>query len=177
MKDFTNYIPPSWDELFMGKVYEIARKSKDPKTKIGAVLVKTGKSPHAPLEGFNGICVGVKDLQERLERPEKYHWMEHAERNVMYMAAKFGISTYDGTLYTQGLPCTDCMRAIINCGLTEVVLHKQWEDISRKIIDTSYWRNNYFRSSIMAEESGIAIRFVDCVLGKIGYLDGKSFSV
>lgn len=174
MKEFENYIPPTWDELFMGKVYEIARKSKDPRTKVGAVLVKNG---YAPLEGFNGICRGVEDLSERMVRPEKYHWMEHAERNVINMAAKFGIPTECGMLYTQGIPCTDCIRGIINCGIKEIVLHKQWEDISVKITNKGTWRDHYFRSEIMAAEAKILIRYLDCKLGKVGYLDGKSFEV
>ncbi len=66
MIEFDNYQPPSWDVLFMRRVYEIASKSKDPRTKIGAVLVQNG---HAPLEGFNGIPIGVQDLPERMIKP------------------------------------------------------------------------------------------------------------
>ena len=172
--EFVNYKPPTWDELFMGKVYEIARKSKDPRTKIGAVLVKNS---HAPLEGFNGIPKGVKDSPERMERPEKYHWMEHAERNVIDMAAKFGISTDGGILYTQGMPCVDCARPIVNCGIKEVVLHQQWEDVSTKLIVGRPWAEHYWRSKTMFDEAGISVRYVDVVLGKIGYLDGKKFNV
>jgi dCMP deaminase len=174
MKEFKDYIPPTWDQIFMGKVYEIASKSKDPRTKIGAVLVKHG---HAPLEGFNGIPKGVMDLPERMERPEKYHWMEHAERNVINMAAKFGISTDEGILYTQGLPCVDCARGVVNCGVKKVVLHKQWEDVSTQIITGRPWAEHYHRSKIMFDEAGITVRYLDCVLGKLGYLDGKVFDV
>lgn len=175
MKEFENYIPPTWDELFMGKVYEIARKSKDPRTKVGAVLVKNG---YAPLEGFNGICRGVEDLSERMVRPEKYHWMEHAERNVINMAAKFGIPTECGMLYTQGMPCVDCARGVVNCGIVEIVLHKQWEDISTQITTVGRpWAEHYYRSKQMFNEAGITIRYLDAVLGKKGYLDGKEFDV
>ncbi len=159
----------------MGEVYEIARKSKDPRTKIGAVLVKKG---HSPLRGFNGIPKGVADLPDRMERPEKYHWMEHAERNVLYMAAKFGISTEGGVLFTQGMPCVDCARGIVNSSISEVVLHKQWEDNSRKISTIERpWAEHYWRSSSMFIEAGIKIRIIDIVLGKKGYLDGKEFDV
>lgn len=173
MKEFSEYTPPTWDELFMGKVYEIANKSKDPRTKIGAVLVKDG---HAPLEGFNGICKGVTDLPERMKSPEKFNWMEHAERNIINMAAKFGISTDGGTLFTQGMPCVDCTRGIVNSGIREVVLHKQWEDISFKIISGT-WEERYYRSKVMFDESGVRIRYINVVLRKTGYLDGYSFEV
>lgn len=174
MKEFTDYKPPTWDELFMGKVYEIARKSKDPRTKIGAVLVQKG---HAPLEGFNGIPKGVDDLSERMERPEKYHWMEHAERNIINMAAKLGIPTSGGILYTQGLPCVDCARGVVNSGILEVVLHQQWEDISTKIIIGRPWAEHYWRSKQMFDECGIKVRYLNAILGKLGYLDGKMFDV
>ena len=174
LKEFKDYSPPSWDELFMGKVYEIARKSKDPRTKIGAVLVKHG---HSPLEGFNGICKGVYDTNDRLQRPEKYHWIEHAERNIINMAARFGISTDDGVLYTQGMPCVDCIKGIINSGIKEIVLHKQWEDISIEIKNSGTWRDHYYRTEIMCSESNVKIRYLDAVLNKIGYLDGKEVNV
>lgn len=174
MKEFKNYQPPTWDELFMGKVYEIAKKSKDPRTKIGAVLIQNG---HAPLEGFNGIPKGVLDLPERMERPEKYHWMEHAERNVINMAAKFGISANGGILYTQGMPCVDCARGVVNSGIKEVVLHQQWEDISTKLITGRPWAEHYWRSKVMFEECGVKVRYLNAVLDKFGYLDGNVFEV
>lgn len=174
IKEFKDYIPPSWDVLFMRKVYEIASKSKDPRTKIGAVLVIDKQDP---LSGYNGIPRHVKDLPARMERPEKYNWMEHAERNIINMAAKKGISTDGGTLYTQGIPCSDCMRGVINCGIIEIVLHKQWEDISTKITNKGTWRDFYHVSSTMANEAGIKIRILDQVIDKLGYLDGKVFKV
>ena len=174
MEEFKNYKPPSHDELFMGKVYEIARKSKDPRTKIGAILVIDG---HAPLEGYNGIPKGVMDLPERLQRPEKYSWIEHGERNILNMAAKFGIKTVGGTLFTQGLPCVDCARGIINCEIKNIVLHKQWEDVSTKLTNGRTWMEHYHKSKIMFDESGVSVRFFDGVVGKIGYLDGMKFDV
>ncbi len=169
--EFTEYKPPSWDELFMRMVYTIASKSKDPRTKIGAVVVK---GRHAPLQGFNGIPAGVSDVvPERFERPEKYHWMEHAERNVINMAARLGISTEGGTLYTQGLPCVDCARGVVNAGIKEIVLHKQWEDISTTLTNGRPWTEHYHRSMTMFNESGINVRFLDKLLKVEGFLDGK----
>ncbi len=171
---FIDYVPPTWDELFMREVYLIASKSKDPRTKIGAVLVKDN---HSILRGYNGIVKGVQDLPERMIRPEKYSWMSHAERNACFMGSKFGISTQSSTLYTQGMPCVDCADAIINCGISKIILHKQWEDISTKITNDRPWTQIYYKSKIKFTESSVIIEYLDKFLNINGYLDGFTFTV
>lgn len=175
MSEFENYQPPSFDELFMREVYLIASKSKDPRTKIGAVIVK---DKHAILSGYNGIAERVKDLPERMERPEKYDWMSHAERNSCYMGAKFGISTDKSILYTQGIPCVQCSDAVINCGIKEIVIHKQWQDFA--LMDNKNqrpWVEVYWKSKVKLDEAGVAIRIFDKFLDVYGYWDGKKFKV
>jgi len=54
--------------------------------------------------------LGVKDLPDRFERPIKYMFFEHAERNAIFTAARHGIRTEGATLYVQALPCVDCAR-------------------------------------------------------------------
>jgi dCMP deaminase len=59
--------------------------------------------------------------QERQERPEKYFWFEHAERNAIYNAARIGIPIKNSSIYlTSGLPCVDCARGIVNSGIRTV---------------------------------------------------------
>ena len=66
---------PSWDEQFMHDVYWWARRSKDPRTKIGAVLVRwEDKIPISM--AYNSFSRKVDDtVLERWERPEKYEWV------------------------------------------------------------------------------------------------------
>ena len=60
----------SFTDWFMQGVYWVASKSKDPKTKIGALLVKDKRIIST---GYNGIPIGVSDDDEnRHQRPEKY---------------------------------------------------------------------------------------------------------
>ncbi len=62
-----NYTPPDWNEWFLQGVYWVASKSKDPKTKIGALIVKDKRIIST---GYNGIPIGVDDKNElRHERP------------------------------------------------------------------------------------------------------------
>jgi len=62
------------------------------------------------------------------QRPEKYMWVEHAERNAVYNAARIGAATEGCTMYVnQSIICCDCARAIIQAGITRVVTPaKEW---------------------------------------------------
>lgn len=166
--------PPSWDELFMRHVYLIASKSKDTRTKIGAILVRDKR---VISEGYNGMPMGVCDCKpERFERPEKYFWFEHAERNSVYTCARYGIATEKTVMFTQGVPCADCARAVIQGGISEVVVHKQWQHFEKEFY-WEKWLDSTKRSTAMLEEAGIPVRVYDGILGVKGYLDGKEISV
>jgi len=166
---------PSWDELFMRHVYLIASKSKDTKTKVGAVIVRDNSIIS---EGYNGICKGViDDRPERYIRPEKYFWAEHAERNSIYHCSRYGISTNGTTLYTQGLPCADCTRAIIQSGIKRLVLHESWEhDLSLKN-PREKWSESSVRSDMMIFESGIEVSLYSGILGCKAMYDGKIYEI
>lgn len=163
------YSPPSWDELFIRKTYLIASKSKDYRTKIGAILVKDN---HQIAEGYNGLCKGVLDLPHRIgDRANKYIWVEHAERNCCFMAAKLGISTVGSVLYCQGLPCVDCARALIQSGVKEVCFHKEFQDIVLTM--TSPWVNLLEYSILMFKETKVKVRAFSGNLGVKAFVDGK----
>lgn len=166
---FDNYIPPSWDVWFMKHVYLVAEKSKDPRTKIGAVIVK---DKHVISSGFNGFPIGVKDSPERYaDRQVKYSMVAHAEDNAVLAAARFGISTLGTTLYTQGVPCCECAKSVIQGGIKEVVVHLQWPSMIQK------WIESCKIAEMMLVESGVNVRWLDEPLGVKGYLDGKIFDV
>jgi dCMP deaminase len=53
----------------------------------------------------------------------KYKWVEHAERNAVYNAARVGVSLKGCTAYLnwEPIPCADCTRAFIQAGIIEIV--------------------------------------------------------
>jgi dCMP deaminase len=116
----------SWDDYFIGLTYYVASKSKDPSTHIGAVIV--GKNHEIRSTGFNGLPRGMKESDERNTRPNKYNFYEHGERNAIVNSARIGIPLEGCTMYTNGIPCVDCARAIIQAGITTVVVDKEWND-------------------------------------------------
>jgi len=164
---FPDYVPPSWDVWFMGMVYDTARKSKDPSTKIGAVIVKD-KRPI--LFGYNGLPRKVKDLPERMVRPVKYRWTEHGERNAIYCGARFGIATDETTMYTQSIPCMECARGVINSGIIKIVVHKQTEDLFN---DHPEWAKDCELSRSMLAEAGVEIQILNTPLGKQSFVNGR----
>ena len=107
----------NWTEYFLGIAEQVKLKSKDNSTQIGAVIV--GGDNEVLSTGYNSFPRGLDDTkEERQERPEKYFWFEHAERNAIYNAARVGIPLKGSTIYlTSGLPCMDCARGIVNSGV------------------------------------------------------------
>ena len=124
----------NWHEYFLNLVSVIAQKSKDQSNKIGAVIVGPDKEIRST--GFNGFPRGFDDDDPtKQQRPLKYKYFEHAERNAIYNAARFGASLMGCTLYCKWPPCTDCARAIIQAGIKHVVLKhgpsecpKRWQE-------------------------------------------------
>ena len=144
-----------WVEYFRTLAHTVKLKSKDENTQIGAVIV--GKDKEIVSTGYNSFPRGLKDnLKERQERPEKYYWFEHAERNAIYNAARIGVSTKGCTMYLScGIPCSDCARGIINAGITRIFCERG--DITKG----KHWEENYERSWSMLEEAGINVQFYD----------------
>lgn len=172
--EFENYTPPDWDDWFMTGVYWIASKSKDPKTKIGAIIVKDKRIIST---GYNGIPIGVDEsFRNRHQRPEKYKWYEHGERNAIYSAAKHGIVTDGSTLYTNALPCADCARGIIQSGIHCVVIHKQFNELCNSV-KRDQWIEHDNITIKMFFEHGVEISSIDKKLNCTAYFDGKTFDL
>lgn len=142
-------IPHEWHVYWMTLAYLVATRSDDRDTHVGAVIV--GEDNILRSTGYNGLPRKVEPLPGRLIRPEKYSWMEHAERNAIYNAARAGVSLRQCTMYTNGLPCVECARAIIQSGIWVVVTDKAWADAD----DRPEWRESHARTERMFEEAGV----------------------
>jgi dCMP deaminase len=157
MQETDNGMNAKWDNRFMSLAREIATWSKDRSTKIGAVLVGPNKEIRST--GYNGFPRMVEDsVEERHQRPTKYFFTEHAERNIIYHAARTGVSTEGCIIYVCGRPpCADCARAIIQAGIKEVIVETM-EHKSRPEID---WEGNTKAATEMLREAGIIVRVVE----------------
>ncbi|ORE90237.1 deoxycytidylate deaminase [Stappia sp. 22II-S9-Z10] len=143
----------SWDDYFMGMARFAARKSKDRSRRVGAVIVDERNVVVST--GWNGFPRGIDDTVEaRHERPTKYRWTEHAERNAIYNAAATGARTLDCTIYSTLYPCADCARAIIQAGIVELVTTEP---------DWSETTHGHTVAREMLAEARVDVRFVERV--------------
>jgi len=116
----TENSPSVWDRRFLVLAAGVGSWSKDRSAKTGCVIV--GPDRLIRSTGYNGFVRGVDDdVDARHERPAKYSWTEHAERNAIYNAARVGISILGCTAYVNWFPCVDCARALIQSGITRMV--------------------------------------------------------
>lgn len=119
----------SWDSYFFMLAFTASLRSKDPSTRNGACIV-CPKSLSPISMGYNGLPRGCNDDEfpwsndKECFYENKYPYVEHAERNAIFNAARNGISTEGCTLYLFSekgyLPCEECARAIIQSGIKNV---------------------------------------------------------
>ena len=143
-----------WKDYFVSIAEQVKEKSKDIKTKIGAVIV--GKDNEILSTGYNSFPRGLNDnVVQRQERPEKYFWFEHAERNAIYNAARIGVSLKQSTVYlTSGLPCMDCARGLVQSGVIKIVCKKHCTTKN-----SGKWKESQYRSLILLNECGVEVEF------------------
>lgn len=107
----------NWDTRFLDLANHVAQWSKDPSTKVGAVIAN---DQHQVLSlGYNGFPRGVEDRESRYnDRETKLLFVAHAERNALDNAF---VDVRGATLYTSLCPCNECAKSIIQKGIKRVV--------------------------------------------------------
>lgn len=137
----------NWDKRMMQVAKLAASWSKDRSIGVGCVIASPD---HAMLSsGFNGFPRGVNDdVEERHQRPAKYKFTEHAERNAIYNAARHGIKLEGGTIYIPWYPCADCARAIVQSGIKTMVA-------GTPNFDDPRWGEDFKAAEIMLVEGGV----------------------
>lgn len=134
-----------WHKRFIELAKTIARYSKDPRTKVGAVIVDDEK--RIVSMGYNGFPRKVLDLEERLnDRKEKLKYIVHAELNAILNAKRDLEGT---TIYVYPyFPCNECAKAIIQSGVRRV--------ITTGIVDDN-WKDSVEASKKMFDEAGVVV--------------------
>ena len=146
---------PDWHAYYLAVCRSVALRSKDPSTQIGCVIV--GPAHEIRSTGYNSFPRGIKDTTpERLERPEKYLWIEHAERNAIYNAARAGTALQDCTIYVEITPCMDCARAIVQAGIAQVIV-----DANRmKQYSSNRYDEEFKKVKVLFKEAGLKVQFI-----------------
>ena len=152
-----NYLAPSykWDIRYLELAKFISTWSKDPSTKVGAVIV--GSMGQILATGYNGFPRDIWDHDDRLnDRQKKYQYTVHAEMNCIYNSTYAGIMLKDSTLYVYGrCICPECSKGIIQSGIRRVVIPSSMFDTPVNGID---WVKDFEEKSLpMLEESGVVV--------------------
>lgn len=140
-----------WDRRYLDIAKAVSTWSKDPSTRVGAVLVRDNRLVSV---GYNGFPEGVNDDAERYnDRELKYELVVHAEVNAIFTA---GDRSKGSTLYVYpgfGSPCmcTGCAKLAIQAGVKRVVGLVEEIDAER----LSRWKSSLENAQLMCDEAGI----------------------
>ena len=142
-----------WDKWFLGLAQYVSTASKDPSTKVGAVIVDENRIVRGM--GYNGFPRGVDDSPERYnERELKYKLVVHAEVNACVNSIG---NIKGGTIYvwpTLMVPnvCPECCKVVIQSGIRRVVGYEGPTN--------ERWQSMAEISSMMLKEAGVAVDMV-----------------
>jgi len=137
-----------WDLRFLGLAKHVASWSKDPSTKVGAVIVDQDR--RVVSLGFNGFPRGVEDDHERYaDRETKLRMVVHAEKNAIL----FALQPLAGcVLYTWPFaPCAQCAAMVIQVGIIGVVAPEASGELLRR------WGADLTTATMMYREAGVRL--------------------
>jgi len=140
-----------WDRRFMDMAKLVGSWSKDPSTKVGAVVVDSDNRVISV--GYNGFAKGVDDSNERYEMREfKYAAVIHAEENAILFANQ----NLDGcTIYVLFPPCSNCAAKIAQCGIKRVVTLQPTEEQLKR------WGDSFNIATIILKETNVELCFLN----------------
>jgi dCMP deaminase len=130
--------PVSWHEYFFSIMDAVSLRSKDPNTKVGAVIVD--RDNKIVSVGYNGFPSGFSDTEDRWQAPNKYDYVAHAELNAIINSNS---STKNTILYVPFWPCKNCAKYLASAGIKEI-----------------HVKSDYYKNSVSEEifkECGIVV--------------------
>ena len=113
---------PSWDEIWANFAKQIARRSVDPKYKVGAVVVNDENTQVLSI-AYNGDQKGGSNKRESLSMGNS--GFIHAEENAL-IKLDYNNPKYK-KMYVTLSPCKMCAKKIVNAGIDEVLYLERYE--------------------------------------------------
>ena len=135
--------------MYMEIASVVAKRSKDPKTKVGAVLVKDnrilGIGYNAEPKGFN--------YNFDWNSKEKHKYVIHAELNAIANATYFGNSIEGSTMFLTLSPCAECVKLLIQYGIKKVIYKEKYEhsELAFEIAEYSNLKLIQYKNDLMKE--------------------------
>lgn len=127
---------PSWTDYFLGLAKVVSQRSHDIHTQHGCVI--TDQNNRILGVGYNGFPRGLNDSLLPTNRPDKYAWMVHSERNALSNCV---VRPDNGIAYVTGQCCNDCIIALWQEGIQTVYMTNDhgtllFNEIEQKRFDT-----------------------------------------
>jgi len=148
----TNRVLSKWDSRYIDMAKLVSTWSKDPSTKVGAVLVRSDGTILSV--GYNGFPKQMTDkLQDYNNRDIKYSRMIHGEINALIHA---GCSIQGSTLYTYPFAsCDRCVVQMIQAGVNHFIFPTLPKDLE------SRWQAAVVKAKEYIIESGTFYTEID----------------
>lgn len=138
-----------WDERFLSLAGHIAGWSKDPSTKVGAVIVNDKRIIMGV--GYNGFPRGVDDSPEAYaDRELKHRMVVHAEANAILNARG---SVEGCTLYVTLPPCSECAKLLIQSGISKVIALYPGQKVMER------WGDSFHTAGSMLIQAGVKVHW------------------
>jgi dCMP deaminase len=138
-----------WNRRFLELTAVIASWSKDPSTKVGAIIVDAKNRILST--GYNGFPPGVQDTEERLQnRDWKYPLTVHAEANAIIFART---NLEECTIYSSLYPCAPCAGKIAAAGIKQLVSYADKTN--------PRWIESFEKADVIFREAGVDVTLYD----------------
>lgn len=156
-----------WDDRFIDLAQHVAQWSKDPSTKVGAVLVD--KDRRVVSLGYNGAPRGTEE-PDGSNREQKLMRTIHAEENALHFAER---DVAGCTMYVSRPPCARCAAHMIQRGVSAVVYSYDGYDFDEYM---SRWKESFDEAMKMFREAGVAV-FAHKKIDTSGQVDAATFGL
>lgn len=142
---------PGWDEYHYGQALQAAKRSKDPDTQVGCVIVD--EDHHIVASGYNGFPPGVEEDVTLWESGTKHERVIHAEMNAIAAAAKKGRAVQGCVMYVTKAPCLcrGCATIIVAAG------------IKRVVHGPVIWIGDFAKAARLFREAGVKVQSYEIV--------------
>jgi dCMP deaminase len=126
---------PDMHDYFMTIALAVRRRADCMGNRVGAVVVRDRR---IIATGYNGTPEGMDNCSsggchrcaQRAQYPSGSGYdlciCVHAEQNALLAAARFGIATEGGTMYTTMRPCFGCTKELLQAKITSVYYLHDW---------------------------------------------------
>ena len=158
----------SWDDFFMGVAELASKRSKDPDTRCGAVIVDTQN--RIVSVGYNGLPRGMDDAPvpyffgytdfppnddnycDPWKKPEKNEFSVHAEQNALFNC-NCNLTGCSMFLFSDKnyLPCSWCARGIVQKGIISIVIPFPVKHASDKY-NWSYTKHMFTKANVQIRD-------------------------